>query len=366
MLFLSLGPKNIIMKKQFVVLLSTLCFACGSSQLKQTDATSIPQGPDGVKGSVVETTEEGAVKNKETIIAVLPTAATREQFTNAELIGTHVNFLASDELQGRDSGSEGIAKAADYIETTFKNNGVVPYFTSYRDTLSNFKKIAYNVVGVVEGSDPILKNEYVIIGAHYDHIGMVNGDGADKIANGANDNATGTSTVIELARYFGTTKSNKRSIIFALFSAEEQGLLGSEHLAKKLKAQNLDLYVMLNFEMVGVPMVGKDHLLYMSGYELSNMAEISNSYSDITFAGFLPKAKEYSLFKRSDNYPFHTSFNVPSQTYSTFDFTNFDHYHKVGDEADKMDFEHMARVVNKGIPVMEGIVNAPTKEIKYN
>ncbi len=346
------------MRKLFVMLLSTLSFACGSSQLKQTDATNIPQGPDGVKGSIVEPTEE--------VVAKPTQGAVGKEFTDAKKIGVHMNFLASDELQGRDSGSEGIAKAADYISTAFKASDVAPYFVSYRDTLSNFKKIAYNVVGVVEGTDPVLKNEYVIIGAHYDHIGIINGDGADKIANGANDNATGTSTVIELARYFGTTKKNKRSIIFALFSAEEQGLLGSEHLAKKLKEQNLNLYVMLNFEMVGVPMVGKDHLLYMSGYELSNMAEVSNSYSDITFAGFLPKAKEFSLFKRSDNYPFHTAFNVPSQTYSTFDFTNFDHYHKVGDEVDKMDLEHMAKVVNKGIPVMEGIVNAPTKEIKYN
>ncbi len=351
------------MKKQLVVLLSTLSFACGSSQLQQTDADNIPQGPDGVKGRIVETAGEVAVQA--TGIENSKTTLDKE-FTGTEQIAAHMNFLASDELQGRDSGSEGIAKAADYIENVFQKNGVSPYFNSYRDTLSNFKKIAYNVVGVVEGSDPVLKDEYVIIGAHYDHIGIIGGEGDDTIANGANDNATGTTTVIELARYFGTTKKNKRSIIFALFSAEEKGLLGSEHLAKKLKQQNLDLYVMLNFEMVGVPMVGKDHLLYMSGYELSNMAAVSNRYSDITFAGFLPKAKELNLFKRSDNYPFHTVFNVPSQTYCTFDFTNFDHYHKVGDEVDTIDFEHMAKVVNKAIPVMEGIANAPTKEIKYN
>ena len=123
---------------------------------------------------------------------------------------------------------------------------------------------------------------------------------------------------------------------------------------------------MLNFEMVGVPLVDKEYLLYLTGYELSNLADMSNSYSDEKVAGFLPKAKEFSLFMRSDNYPFHELFKVPSQTYSTFDFTNFDHYHKVGDEASLMNFDHMANVVNKIIPVMEGIINAPTKEIKYN
>ena len=88
--------------------------------------------------------------------------------------------------------------------------------------------------------------------------------------------------------------------------------------------------------------------------------------SDIEFTGFLPKAKEFNLFKRSDNYPFHEAFGVPSQTFSTFDFTNFNHYHKVGDEVSEMDFAHMANVVIKSIPVITGITNAPSKEIKYN
>ncbi len=221
------------------------------------------------------------------------------------------------------------------------------------------------MVGILEGTDPKLKNEFVVLGAHYDHIGLISSENGDKIANGANDNASGTTTVLELARYFGKERTNKRSIIFALFSAEEKGLLGSKHLAEKLKADNLDLYVMLNFEMVGVPMVGKDHLLYLSGYELSNLAAISNGYANEKVVGFLPKAKELNLFRRSDNYAFHGAFNVPSQTFSTFDFTNFEYYHKVGDENDEMDFGHMALVINKMIPVVEGITNAAVKEITY-
>lgn len=223
--------------------------------------------------------------------------------------------------------------------------------------------MAYNIVGVVEGNDPKLKNQFIIIGAHYDHIGLIKAVHGDEIANGANDNATGTSTVLELARYFGNAKTNKRSIIFALFSAEEKGLLGSKHLAKKLKDENLNLYVMLNFEMTGVPLVDKDYEMYLTGYENSNLAEVVNTYANEKFAGFLPKAKEFNLFQRSDNYPFHTEFNVPSQTFSTFDFTNFDHYHGVDDEAELMNFEHMAVLVNKVIPVIEGIANAGTKEI---
>jgi leucyl aminopeptidase len=286
--------------------------------------------------------------------------------STSERVGKMINFLASDELKGREAGSEGIASAANYIEKIFKENKIAPYFKTFRDTLSNFDGAAYNMVGFIPGKDKNLKKEFIIIGAHYDHIGITKSASNDTIANGANDNASGTATVLELARYFGNVKTNKRSIIFALFSAEEKGLLGSKHLAQKLKNQNLNLYAMLNFEMVGVPLVDKEYLLYLTGYELSNLADMSNSYSDEKVAGFLPKAKEFSLFMRSDNYPFHELFKVPSQTYSTFDFTNFDHYHKVGDEASLMNFDHMANVVNKIIPVMEGIMNAPTKEIKYN
>lgn len=293
-------------------------------------------------------------------------ASASGQFTDASKIGEIISFLASDELQGRDSGSEGIAKAADFIEGVFESNGIRPYFASYRDTLSNFDKPAYNMVGYLEGNDPSLKNEFIIVGAHYDHIGIIQEVNGDAIANGANDNASGTTAVLELARYFGKNKSNRRSIIFALFSAEEKGLLGSKHLAKKLKDGNLDLYVMLNFEMIGVPLQGKDYLAYVTGYGESNLAQVVNRYASEKFAGYLPKAKEFNLFKRSDNYPFHELFGVPSQTFCTFDFTNFGHYHKVGDEVSELDLEHMAALVNKSIPVVEGIANAATKEIKYN
>jgi len=279
---------------------------------------------------------------------------------------TLMHFLASDDLKGREAGTEGIAAAASYIEDRFKENKVAPYFESYRDTISNFDGVAYNVIGFVEGKDKKLKDEFVVIGAHYDHIGVTKSNSDDTIANGANDNASGTVTVMELARYFGGAKSNKRSIIFALFTAEEKGLLGSKHLAQKLKDANLNLYAMLNFEMVGVPLVDKDYLMYLTGYEKSNLAAVSNSYSQEIVAGFLPKAKEFNLFQRSDNYPFHEVFAVPSQTFSTFDFTNFDHYHKVGDENSLMDFNHMAMIVNKMIPVIEGVVNATEQEIKYN
>ena len=326
-------------------MLATVLLACGASRNRNTPVASTPGGPEGVKTRIDK-------------------PAAIDLYSNAMRMSALMNYMASDALAGREAGSEGIAEAATFIEEAFEENNIEPYFSSYRDTLSNFNPTAYNIVGWIPGNDPQLKNEYILIGAHYDHIGVIDGTNGDNIANGANDNASGTTTVMELARYFGNTKSNKRSLIFALFSAEEKGLMGSWHLARKLKDADLNLYTMLNFEMTGVPLIGKDYFLYITGFEKSNLAAVSNEHAGKKLIGFLPTAKEFNLFQRSDNYPFHEVFGVPSHTFCTFDFTNFDHYHKVGDEADIMDFNHMAEVVNALIPVIEGISNAAEKEIQ--
>ncbi len=287
-------------------------------------------------------------------------------FSNANIIGGHMNFLASDALRGRDTGSEGIDLAASYIIDKLEENNIPSYYKAYQDTLSNYESTAYNVVGVLEGNDPSLKEEVILVGAHYDHIGVIKTQNGDSIANGANDNASGTATVIELARYFAKARTNKRTMLFALFSAEEKGLKGSAHLAEKMKEDGVNLYAVLNFEMTGAPMTDKEYLVYATGFNKSNIGAVSNAYSKENIVGFLPTAEGYNLFLRSDNYPFYEVFKIPAHTFSTFDFTNFDHYHGVGDEASIMDFSHMATVVNKMIPVVQGITNASTKEIVLN
>lgn len=315
---------------------------------------------------VVEATETPAMKTVEkTISAEMPMVNADGELATASNIEKSMTYLTSDALQGRDSGSKGIELAAQYIESVFKANAVDPYYDTYRDVLSNYND-SFNVVGVLKGNDVNLRHEYIVIGAHYDHIGLIEAVNGDEIANGANDNASGTTTVLELARYFGNNKTNKRSIIFALFSAEEKGLLGSKHLAQNLKAANLNLYLMLNYEMVGVPLVGKDYLMYVTGFEESNLAGVCNMSVGRNLIGYLPKAKEFNLFQRSDNFPFYNQFNVPSQTFSTFDFTNFDHYHKVGDEASLMNFDHMATIVNRSIPMIESLANSPVQTVKLN
>jgi len=278
-------------------------------------------------------------------------------------VAATLKFLSSDALQGRLAGSKGLETAAQYLEDVFVKNGVKPYFVSYKDTLTNFDKTTYNVVGYLEGTDPKLKSEFVVFGAHYDHIGIEkNPTTNDSIYNGANDDASGVTTVAELVNYFGKTKKNKRSILFCFFSAEEAGLLGSQSLAAKLKKQDFNLYAMLNFEMVGVAMK-RDILAYLTGYGASTMGEKINEYAGKKLVGYLDVEMKYQLFRRSDNFSFYNEFQKPSQTICTFDFENFAYYHQVKDEFEGMDIKHMTAFIQEMIPVTDKMVNAKGNDI---
>lgn len=298
-----------------------------------------------------------------TLSAQTKTTKPKDYKVDQKSVSATLQYLSSDELQGRDSGSEGLEKAAVFLEDVFKKNSVKPYFTTYRDTLSNFNKPAYNIVGMLEGNDPKLKNEFVVIGAHYDHIGMAKEpkDG-DDIYNGSDDNATGCTAVAEIINYYGKTKSNKRSILFCFFSAEEKGLLGSRHLAAKLKNANFNIYTMLNFEMIGVPL-GKDIDAYITGYNRSNMAEKFNEYAGRKMIGYTDFEVRYQLFRASDNYPFFTEFSVPAHTLSTTDMETFKYYHHVDDEFEQMDTAHMTKFIQAMLPVVEKMVNSENKDI---
>lgn len=278
-------------------------------------------------------------------------------------IRASMEYLTSDELEGRATGTEGLEKAAVFIENYLKSNGIKPYFKTYRDSFKLNDLDGYNIVGVIEGNDPKLKNEYIILGGHYDHIGKGKVVEGDSIANGANDDASGTIAAMEFGRYFAKTKSNKRSILITLYDAEELGLKGSAHLAKRLKDKGGNVYTMINFEMIGVPRASTEPMAYMSGYERSSLAETLNKYAGEEVVGFFDRAKKMNLFMRSDNFPFFKELNIPAHAISTFDFTNYDYYHHVDDEADKMDYEHMVNFINKMIPALEGMMNVPTKEV---
>jgi hypothetical protein len=142
-----------------------------------------------------------------------------------------IDTLSNDYFQGRGTGSEGINKAAIYIENYLKDCRIKPYFANYRDSFEIYNMQAFNVIGKIEGNDSILKNEYIIISAHYDHEGKISGS-PDSVYNGANDNASGVSAILNIAKIISSERKNKRSIIVALFAGEELGLTGSQHFAE--------------------------------------------------------------------------------------------------------------------------------------
>lgn len=283
----------------------------------------------------------------------------------AQELRTHLEVLSADSLRGRKTGDIGFDRAADYLIGELKKYAIEPYYKDFKAPLEGYDVPAYNIVAKIPGSDPRLRDEWIVIGAHLDHIGSAKPEEGDSIANGANDNAAGSVVILELAKQLSRSRMARgRSVMFAWFTAEESGLVGSRYLAGKLKTEGFNPYLMLNFEMVGVPMTGKDYKVYVTGYELSNLADICNEYTGSSLVGFLPKAKEFRLFQRSDNLGFYQEFNIPAQTFSSFDFTNYDYYHHVNDESAYMDYEFMAGLVDDFLPVIRQLTNQPERVVK--
>lgn len=289
-------------------------------------------------------------------------AGEKQLKTSAENISATLNYLASDELKGRETGSAENRKAADFLAQKLKENNIKPYFTTYFDTLSTVKN-SWNVVGALSGTSESLKNEIIVLGAHYDHIGILPAVAGDSIANGANDNASGSAILLELARNLSLKADNKRTVLIAFFTGEEKGFLGAEHLAKRLKNNGVNVVAMLNFEMLGVPMK-KEYMTYTTGYNLSNLAEKTAELSTKNVIGNWQDSDRYQLFKRSDNYPFYQIFKIPSHTISSFDYQNFEYYHHVKDEAEAMDIGFMTNLTDELIPIVSKLINLPAGELR--
>ena len=260
--------------------------------------------------------------------------------TTAEL----VNILSSDSLEGRYIGDSSFERAAKFVENYLKLIEVKPFFNgSYRDTLTIFRYHSFNVVGIIENRHSI--NDYILIGAHLDHLGKMDSM-TDSIFNGANDNASGVTAVLQIARELKKYKFDKK-VIIALFTGEEFGLKGSKHLVQKLKNANINLSYVINFEMIGTPLSSFPENVYITGFNSSNFGEVANKVLGDEF--IVSNGAEFSdgLFGASDNYPFYLEFKIPSHTISTFDFKNYKYYHSVSDEYSQLNIQHMNYIIQK-------------------
>jgi hypothetical protein len=176
------------------------------------------------------------------------------QTTLKERLEKHVYTLADDSLYGRKAGSEYGRKAAEYIVTQWKEIGIEPYqednyFHPFIHKGGNYR----NIIGILRGNDPALKDEYIVVGAHYDHLGVkTDANGKVQIYNGADDNASGVATITEMARQLKEQQiSLRRSVILVAFDGEELGLYGSQHFVQDTIVSLEKIRLMLSVDMVG-------------------------------------------------------------------------------------------------------------------
>jgi len=204
-----------------------------------------------------------------------------------------------------------------------------------------------NVVGVIPGKSK--KDEYVVFGGHYDHLGIGKPDNnMDSIFNGANDDAAGTTAVIMLAKYFSALKEkNERTLIFVAFTAEEIGGFGSRYFSKQLNADKV--MAMFNIEMIGTDSKWGNNSAYITGYEKSDMGKILQA--NLTGSKFHFEPDPYpkqNLFYRSDNATL-AALGVPAHTISTSKMeeapNNEPNYHKQSDEIGTLDMTNMAEII---------------------
>jgi len=211
-----------------------------------------------------------------------------------------------------------------------------------------------NVAGKIEGNR---KDEYVVFSAHYDHIGIRQPSeaGADSIANGANDNASGTTAVLELAKYFKSKGTPERTLIFVAFTAEESGGYGSQYFSKQMDPDQI--VAMFNIEMIGKPAVEGPNTAWITGFEKSSFGELLQKSAEGTIYEFYPDPyPNQNLFYRSDNATL-ARLGVPAHTISTTPIDVDPDYHQVSDEFSTIDVAHLTNTIRAISKAAGGIVS---------
>jgi hypothetical protein len=296
--------------------------------------------------------------------------------------------IAHDSLEGRRTGTRGTAAAARIIESEFRRAGLQPggdsgFFQRVpieidrrmvgrtrmvllqsladRDTIpADRTRTDANVIGVLPGSDPILRDEVVIVGAHYDHLGVGRVVDGDSIYNGADDDGSGTVATMMIARALAAIAPPKRTIVFIASTGEEVGLLGTrwyiEHPTRPLEQTVADMEI----EMIGRPdsLAGGFGRAWLTGFARSTMGE---SFAAAGLAIAADPHPAMNFFERSDNIAYARR-GIPAHTLSSYNL--HEDYHTVNDEVERVDFEHMARVINSGVAAVRILANGPRPEWK--
>ena len=247
-----------------------------------------------------------------------------------------ISRQAADKLLALSNTSVEQVEQSTAAKTPGNNRALSGEVTLATDVVRN-EVPAYNVIGVLEGSDPVLKNENIVIGAHYDHLGR-GGEGSlaprsGEIHHGADDNASGTAGVLELARIFTAQRpSLKRSLIFIAFSGEEEGLLGSSYYVNHPLIPLANTVAMINMDMIGRM---KDRKLVIGG------VGTAKEWREIVGQGAFELTLNEDGYGPSDHSSFYSK-QVPVLFFWTGTHND---YHKPSDTFDKINYDDEARIL---------------------
>lgn len=257
-----------------------------------------------------------------------------------------VEFLASDDLEGRMSGKKGNVRAADFVKDSLESSG---YRCSYQrfaiarvnpgPNKEDGDDFTQNVVAWSDGKDPALRDEIVVVGAHMDHIGygprMSNSSGKMKVHPGADDNASGTAALLEIAKCFSNLQ-NKRTMLFIAFSAEEMGLLGSKHYVDHPMLPESSPSIRKHVFMLNMDMVG-----YLKKGRIKAAMSSDSSSVDITrYIGELGERYPFAkgITTRSSGGSDHASFYNKRIPVAFLHTGAHDYYHTPLDTADRLNY----------------------------
>lgn len=227
---------------------------------------------------------------------------------------------------------------------------------------SKLEKLSlFNVAGVIPGKSKA--KELVVFSGHYDHLGIIKGgDGKDSIANGADDDASGTTAMIALAKYYKKLNNNERTLIFVAFTAEEIGGFGAKHFSQKLNPD--EVVAMFNIEMIGKDSKFGKNTAFITGFDKSDFGKILQKNLEGTEFTFHPDPyPQQNLFYRSDNATL-AALGVPAHTISTDQIDSDKFYHTVKDEYETLDTDNILSTIKgiakSAISIIKGI-DTPTR-----
>lgn len=264
------------------------------------------------------------------------------KIVDAKQLLTDLETLSADALEGRGIGTTGGAKAREYVAKRFKESGIKAFKDSYIQSFdftsrSGAKTNAANVVGFVEGSK--FKDKYIVVTAHYDHLGSHNGT----IYNGADDNASGTSALFALAGYFSKNKP-LHSIIFAAFDGEESGLRGARQFLDVPTVAKESIRLNINMDMISRS--DKNELYAAGTYHYPNLKPTLERIAATAKIKLLlghdsPELKRNDWTNQSDHAVFHHA-KIPFVYFGVEDHKD---YHRPTDDFENVNQEFYIRAV---------------------